>query len=118
MSLIAADHLVRQELQKAATAADVGRGIIGAVKGTGRVIQKGFSEAGRQAAQELGGGAGGKLVGGAITAAPALAAGGAAAYGINEMAGDPLGRYVARKRQQLANRIQGSQVYQQGGVYY
>lgn len=117
MSLIAADHLVRQELRKAATAADVGRGIIGAVKGTGRVIQKGFTEAGRQASKEIGG-TGGKLVGGAIKAAPVAAGAGAAAYGVNEMAGDPLGRYVAQKRQQLAGRIQGSQAYQQGGVYY
>lgn len=118
MSLIAADYLVRQELRKAATAADVGRGIIGAVKGTGRVIQKGFSSAGRQATKELGGGAGAKMVGGAIKAAPVIAGTGMAAYGVNEAAGDPLGRYVHQKRQQLANRIQGSQAYHQGGVYY
>lgn len=117
MSLIAADYLVRRELQKSATAADIGRGIIGAARGAGRVVQKGFSSAGRQAAEEIGG-TGGRLVGGAIKAAPTLAVGGAAAYGINEAAGDPVGRHIAMQRARLGQRIQGSQAYQQGGVYY
>ena len=116
--LMLADLFVRQQLQKeAAVVADAARGVMGALKGTGRVVQKGFSEAGGQAAKEIGG-VGGKVVGGAIKATPAVAAGGAALYGVESAAGHPMQRYVDQKRQQLAQRVQGSQAYQQGGVYY
>jgi len=119
--LFVAGLLVRQQMIKEAAAADTVGKVVGglgrAIKGTGRVVQKGFSEAGQQAAQEIGG-AGGKLVGGALKATPAVAAGGAAVYGVNQAAGDPLGRYVALKRQQLAQRVQGNPAYQHQGVYY
>jgi len=119
--LFIADLLVRQELQKSATVADaaanVGRGIVGAIRGGGRVIQKGFSEAGAQAAKDIGGGSG-RVVGGLISAVPKAAVGGTALYGANQMAGNPVGQYVELKRQQLAQRLQNSQARQYQGVYY
>lgn len=115
--LFVAGLLVREQLEKEATVAGLASGVGRAIKGTGRVVQRGFGEAGEQAAKEIGG-AGGKLVGGTLKATPAVAAGGAALYGVEQAAGNPLGRYVDQKRQQLAQRVQGNPASLHQGVYY
>jgi hypothetical protein len=115
--LLVAGLLVRKELEKTATVAEVASGIGRAIKGTGRVIQRAASAAGREVAGDIGG-TSGKVLGGGIAALPGVAAGGTALYGINEATGNPMGRYVDAKKQQLAQRLQASQAYANQGVYY
>lgn len=119
--LIRADLLVRHQLNKSAAAlpavAGVGRGILDAARGAGRVGQAAFTGAGQQARKELGGRTG-QVVGRALEVAPEVALGGAALYGAERALGSPVSRYMDRKRQQLAQRLQGGQTRVHQGVYY
>lgn len=96
-----------KEASVASTLGDFARGV-------GRVAQSGATATGGELASQIGG-ASGKLIGGAVKAAPATAAVGTGLYGL-DVATD----YTQNKYHQLRNRVaQGSQRYDpRTGAWY
>ena len=102
-SLMVLGLLVRAEKQ--AEELEKSASLTGMIRGAGRVVQTGATATGKQVSKELGGGLGARTIGSAITAAPTVGAVGLGAYGVDALSGHPIQRFVANKRQQIAQRL-------------
>ena len=126
-NLYAGELIVRSALKKSAelekeagAAGDVARGVGRFIGGTGRVAQDTASALGRSLEREVGGTLGKGL---RMTAesAPTVGVLGLGAYGAESALGNPVGNWLARRKQLMSQKLQGGQpaVYNPStGVWY